>query len=246
VLGENITFGEVTFPTISALINAVSNDTDFNILSTPQLLTTDNVEAEVKVAQNIPFLTQSAQGDQTTSRVIQSFEYKDVGVVLKVTPQINKDRFVRLNIEEEVKNVIQAQTQSSSGEVLLAPTTNVRSAKTTVIVKDGETVVIGGLVQDVRTGQEVKVPCLGSLPVLGALFRTQTDGSSKTNLLVFLTPHIVENTAEARELYLKKKAEMEEVQRQQSTILDPAFEKEAQKVQDEYAPKPQDKQEDKK
>jgi len=237
VLGENITFGEVTFPTISALINAVSNDTDFNILSTPQLLTTDNVEAEVKVAQNIPFLTQSAQGDQTTSRVIQSFEYKDVGVVLKVTPQINKDRFVRLNIEEEVKNVIQAQTQSSSGEVLLAPTTNVRSAKTTVIVKDGETVVIGGLVQDVRAGTEVSVPCLGSLPVLGAMFRTQSDSSSKTNLLVFLTPHIVENTAEARELYLQKKSEMEKIQRQQSTIDKPPL--------SDDAPKPQDTKEDK-
>ncbi len=218
VLGENITLGNVTFPTISALINAVANDTDFNILSTPQLLTTDNVEAEVKVAQNLPFLTRVDQGTDVTSRAIQTFEYRDVGVTLKVTPQINRDRFVRLQIEEEVKNVITAQTQSGTGEVLLTPTTNVRSAKTTVIVKDAETVVLGGLVQDTRQGSNVRVPCLGELPLVGAFFRSTSESKGKTNLLVFLTPHIVENTEEARQLYLQRRAEMEKTQEQQKTL----------------------------
>ena len=166
VIGKQITLGDITFPSIAALVNAVANDTDFNILSTPQILTTDNTEAEVKVAQNLPFLTRLDQGTDVTSRSIQSFEYRDVGVILKVTPQINKDRFVRLTIEEEVKNVVQAQTASSSGEVLLAPTTNVRSAKTTVVVKDGETVVIGGLIQDTQQGSEIRVPCLGRCRLL--------------------------------------------------------------------------------
>jgi general secretion pathway protein D len=218
VLGENITFGDVTFPTISALINAVATDSDFNILSTPQILTTDNMEAEVKVAQNIPFLTRVDLGTETTSRAIQSFEYKDVGVVLKVTPQINQDRYVRLTIEEEVKNVVQAQTQTSSGEPLLAPTTNVRSAKTTVIVKDGETVVLGGLIQDLRKGNEVRTPCIGELPIIGALFKTTSDGKSKTNLLVFLSPHIIENTEEARQLYLKKNHELQKLMQNQKTL----------------------------
>jgi general secretion pathway protein D len=218
VLGENITFGDVTFPTIAALINAVSTDTDFNILSTPQILTTDNVEAEVKVAQNIPFLTRVDLGTETTSRAIQSFEYKDIGVVLKVTPQINQDRYVRLTIEEEVKNVVQAQTQTSQGELLLAPTTNVRSAKTTVIVKDGETVVLGGLIQDLRQGNEVRTPCLGEIPLVGALFRSTSENKGKTNLLVFLSPHIVENTEEARQLYLKKNQELEKLRLDQKTL----------------------------
>jgi general secretion pathway protein D len=218
VLGENIKFGEVTFPTIAALINAVATDNDFNILSTPQILTTDNVEAEVKVAQNIPFLTRVDLGTETTSRAIQSFEYKDVGVVLKVTPQINQDRYVRLTIEEEVKNVIQAQTQTSTGELLLAPTTNVRSAKTTVIIKDGETVVLGGLIQDLRKGNEVRTPCIGELPLIGALFKTTSDNKSKTNLLVFLSPHIVENTEEARQLYLKKNQELKKLMQDQKTL----------------------------
>jgi general secretion pathway protein D len=218
VLGENITFGEVTFPTISALINAVATDTDFNILSTPQILTTDNVEAEVKVAQNIPFLTRVDLGTETTSRAIQSFEYKDVGVVLKVTPQINQDRYVRLTIEEEVKNVVQAQTQTGAGDLLLAPTTNVRSAKTTVIVKDGEKVVLGGLIQDLRQGNEVRTPCLGEIPLLGALFRSKSENKNKTNLLVFLSPHIVENTEEARQLYLKKNEELRKLREDQKTL----------------------------
>jgi general secretion pathway protein D len=217
VLGEAISFGDVTFPSIQALINAVSTDSDFNILSTPQILTTDNVEAEVKVAQNLPFLTQANTGDQITSRTIQNFEYRDVGVVLKVTPQINQSRFVRLTIEEEVKNVVSAQTESG-GQVLLAPTTNVRSAKTTVIVKDGETVVIGGLIENQNRGQEVRVPCLGELPIIGALFRTTSDQTNKTNLMVFMTPHILENTEEARELYDLKRAQLREIQKQQTQL----------------------------
>ena len=224
VIGRQITFGDITFPSIAALVNAVANDTDFNILSTPQILTTDNTEAEVKVAQNLPFLTRLDQGTDITSRSIQSFEYRDVGVILKVTPQINKDRFVRLIIEEEVKNVVQAQTASSRGEVLLAPTTNVRSAKTTVVVKDGETVVIGGLIQDTQQGSEVRVPCLGEMPLFGALFRTKSDSQGKINLMVFLTPHIVENTEEARALYLKKREEIEKIRREQSTLKKPLIE----------------------
>jgi general secretion pathway protein D len=157
-------------------------------------------------------------GTETTSRAIQSFEYKDIGVVLKVTPQINQDRYVRLTIEEEVKNVVQAQTQTSQGELLLAPTTNVRSAKTTVIVKDGETVVLGGLIQDLRQGNEVRTPCLGEIPLVGALFRSTSENKGKTNLLVFLSPHIVENTEEARQLYLKKNQELEKLRLDQKTL----------------------------
>jgi general secretion pathway protein D len=204
VIGQSLTYAGITFPSYSALINAVKTDSDFNILSTPQILTTDNEEAEVTVAQNIPYQTRLDQGTDVTSRAVSTFEYKDVGVTLKVTPQINQDRFVRMQIEQEVRSVIRDSTTDSSGNVILAPVTNVRSAKTTVIVKDSETVVLGGLIQDIERGEESRVPCLGNIPVIGWAFKTTSQSREKVNLLVFLTPHIIENTEEARAVYQQK------------------------------------------
>ena len=218
VIGRQLSYGGITFPSYSALINAIRTDTDFNILSTPQILTTDNEEAEVRVAQNIPFQTRLDQGTDITSRAISTFEYKDVGVSLKVTPQINQDRFVRMQIEQEVRSVVRDSTVDSSGNVILAPVTNVRSAKTTVIVKDGETVVLGGLIQDIERGDETRVPCLGNIPVIGWAFRNTSQKREKINLLVFLTPHIIENTEEARALYQKKERDIKDVLNRQKSL----------------------------
>ncbi|MBF0497918.1 MAG: type II secretion system secretin GspD, partial [Deltaproteobacteria bacterium] len=205
VLGKTITYGGVTFPSLGALVQANQSDTDFNVLSTPQILTTDNEEATIKVAQNIPFTTRVDQGTATTDRAIQSFDYKDVGITLKVTPHITKDMMVRLAVEEEVKNVINATVTGKSGDVLLAPSTNVRTAKTTVIVPDKYTVVIGGLISDRSSKTISKAPCVGDVPALGWLFKTGTGESIKENLMVFLTPHIIESSAEAMALYERKR-----------------------------------------
>ncbi|MBI4774932.1 MAG: type II secretion system secretin GspD [Deltaproteobacteria bacterium] len=221
VIGRQLTYGGISFPSYSALINAIKSDTDFNILSTPQILTTDNEEAEVRVAQNIPYQTRLDQGTEVTSRAISTFEYKDVGVNLKVTPQINQDRFVRMQIEQEVRSVVRDSTVDSAGNVILAPVTNVRSAKTTVIVKDGETVVLGGLIQDTERGDETRVPCLGSIPVIGWAFKTTSQRREKINLLVFLTPHIIENTEEARAVYQQKEREIKDSLIRQKALQGP-------------------------
>ncbi len=206
VVGNGITLGDITFPSISAFIRAVKTDSDFNILSTPQIMTLDNEEASIEVGQNIPYVTQVVQGTDTTSQPIQNFQYKDVGVTLKVTPQINDEGSIRLKIEESVKAVL---SQTALSGTVLAPSTTYRTAKTSISVKDGETAVIGGLIETRLDRGTTQTPCLGSIPAFGWLFKTVRDQDQKTNLMVFLTPHVVRNAEEARQIYGKKKEYME-------------------------------------
>ena len=201
VIGNGIKLGNVTFPSIGAFVRAVRTDTDFNIISTPQILTLDNEEASINVSQNIPFQTTSTIVG-TTGQSQQSYEYKDVGINLKVTPQINYDRFVRLTIEESVKSII---SDTALHETVLAPSTNVRTAKAAISVKDGETVVMGGLIENRLNRSQTMTPCLGNVPFLGWLFKTVSDRDDKTNLLVFLTPSVVWSREEANAIFQKKK-----------------------------------------
>ncbi len=202
VLGEGITIGDVIFPNIGAVIRALQTDSDVHILSTPQILTTDNEEAEIKVGENVPYLTKSATGDQN----YETYEYKDIGVTLKITPQINQERFVRLNIFQEVIKLTEDAKDAN-----YRPTTLKRLAQTTVIVKDGNTVVIGGLIGDDMSRTNYKVPCLGDIPLLGSAFKSSSRSGTKTNLFVFLTPHIIENPAEAKKVYKEKKEQIDKV-----------------------------------
>jgi general secretion pathway protein D len=202
------TFGNVTVTNLAALIQAVQTDTKFNIIATPQLMTLDNQEATVVVAENIPYSTRLDLGTSTTDRAIQQFEYRDVGVTLKVTPQINEKRFVKLKIHEEVSKVVSQQTV----EGLLAPTTRKRSAETLVEVKDGETVVIAGLIGEDTTSTRSAVPCLGDIPLLGWLFQSSSRSKDPTNLFVFLTPHIVTNPQEAGQIYQERSEHMQNLE----------------------------------
>ncbi len=203
VLGEVITIGGVRFPSIGAVIQAFQSDTDINILSTPQLMTTDNEEAEIVVAQNVPFLTRQ---EQSASGIDYSnYEFKDVGITLKITPQINQERFVRLKIFQEVSQVVE---QDEIG----LPTTLKRTAETTVIIKDRHTVVIGGLIDETLTRGTYRVPCLGNIPLLGGLFKSQTRSKGKSNLFIFLTPYIIENPEEATAIYEEKKEYIEGIE----------------------------------
>jgi general secretion pathway protein D len=211
VVAFPITIGGITFSNLAALVNLAQTDNDFNIISTPQLMTLDNEEASVVVAENIPFSTRVDQGTDTTSRAIQSLEYRDVGTTLKVTPQINEKRFVKLKIYEEISRVVSETTQVSLTEVVLAPTTRKRTAETNVQVRDGQTVVIAGLIGDETDMSMSKVPCLGDIPVLGWLFRSESTKTRRTNLLIFLTAYIVATPEEADELYRRKAGYMEEV-----------------------------------
>ena len=197
----------VTLPNIGAIINAFKSDTDVNILSTPQVLTTDHEEATIVIGKNIPYQTRSAadSGVETYS----SYEYKDVGITLKITPHITKDRFVRLVISQEVTKLVSDTSTSDR------PTTLKRTVDTTVIVQDKNTVVIGGLIDDSVSNTTDTVPCLGQIPLLGWAFKSMSNTREKTNLYVFLTPHVIKNPAEAREIYLNKKDQIDKLQKGQ-------------------------------
>ena len=200
VLGETIKIGGITFPSIGAVIRAYQTDSDVDILSTPQILTLDNEEAEIQVAKNIPFLTRKDTSE--TGIDYSNYEFKDVGMTLNIVPQINQEGFVRLKISQELAQVV--EDESTVG----LPTTLKRITKTTVNIKDGHTVVIGGLIDETLNQGTSQVPCLGGIPGFGWLFKSTSRGSDKTNLFIFVTPHIIENPAEAMAVYQEKKDEM--------------------------------------
>jgi general secretion pathway protein D len=191
-LNIGIVRGQVTIPGIgtvtnlAALARALESDAKANILSTPNLLTLDNEEAKIVIGQNVPFITgQYAQtGAVATATPFQTIERKDVGLTLRVKPQISEGGSVRLQIYQEVSSV---QDQTNPAGVI----TNKRSLESMVLVDDGQIIVLGGLVQDSTGSTLEKVPLLGDLPVLGALFRYETRKQTKTNLMVFLRPLVM-------------------------------------------------------
>lgn len=203
VFGEVVTIGNIIFPNLAAVIQAYKKDKDVHILSTPQILTTDNEEASITVGKNIPYITR--QDTTIDDRSYSNYEYKDVGITLKITPQISKDRMVRLNISQEVTKL-----ESISGAEF-RPTTLKRTIDTTVIVKDKNTVVIGGLIDDSFSDIEYMVPCLGNIPVLGWAFKSMSKSNDKTNLFIFLTPHVIKNPVEADMVYKKKKDQIDKI-----------------------------------
>ncbi len=207
VLGKSFNIGGIEFPDISAVVQAYQNDKDVHILATPQILTTENEEATIIVGKNVPFQTRSAAESGTDT--YSSFEYKDVGTTLKITPQISKDRLVRLNVYQELTRLDSAATLVSDDR----PTTLKRQIETTIIVEDSSSVVIGGLIDESITKSEYKMPCLGDVPGLGWAFKTVSEGEDKTNLYVFLTPKVVKNPLEINKLYQKKAKEIEAVKR---------------------------------
>jgi general secretion pathway protein D len=180
---------------LGALANLLQSTGDGNVLSTPTLLTLDNEEAKIVIGQNVPFVTGqfTNTGSSSTGSVnpFTTVERKDVGLTLKVKPQISEDGSVKLVIYQEV-STIQAGTLTNAN----GPTTNKRSIESSVMVSDGNIVVIGGLLQDEFSGGDQKVPGLGDVPVLGALFRSDTRSRKKTNLMVFLRPVIMRSGAD--------------------------------------------------
>ena len=170
---------------IPLLLRAFQGDTDVNILSTPNLLTTDNEEAEIVIGEQRPFLRQ-AQDTPSGGIVstVRTFEFKDTGITLRVTPQISQGKTVRLKLAQEVTAFV---SESEVGAV----TTTKRSAKTTVIVDDNQTIVIGGLISNDNNEAKTQVPCLGNIPIFGWAFKQTSVSKRKTNLLIFLTPHII-------------------------------------------------------
>jgi len=197
---EPLTIAGVTVSNITAIVNAVKTDDDFRILSTPQILTTDNEEARITVGENRPFQTRSTT-DQSGG-TFESFEYRDVGKTLKITPHVTEDRLVRMQINLEVTSINKAATKTTSSTL---PVTLKRTVDTTVIIKDEQTIVIGGLIDDSTTVNENKVPVLGDVPLLGWLFRNKSEENVKTNLYIFITPRVIKSPEEAARIYKGKK-----------------------------------------
>ena len=191
VINEFIDINGQTFPSLSAILNAYKKDNDVHVISTPQILTTDNEEAEIKVGENVPYIT--SQNTTAANQDYTNYEYKDVGVTLKITPQINQENVVRLQVYVEViklKNEAVALTTNT-------PTTFKRTAQTTVIIQDNNTLVIGGIIGDDVQDNVYKVPLLGDIPGLGWLFKTESQSVNRVNLYIFLTPRIIRNPSEA-------------------------------------------------
>ncbi len=204
VLGRTITINGHDFPSLGAVFQALKNDSDIEIISAPQLLTTDNQEAQIKVGENVPYLTKEESPINATDRVFNSYEYRDVGVTMKITPQINQEGVVRLKLFQEVVKL-------KSGSETFRPTTLNRSAETTVMVKDKNTVVIGGIIGEDSDNGTSKVPVLGDIPILGWLFKGQKQTTNKTNLFIFITPYIIDNPGDAEKIFRERKERMDKV-----------------------------------
>ena len=192
--GLSFGIGETTSSGVryGLLLTALQNDTNSNILATPNITTLDNEEAELIVGQNIPFVTGSftGTGSNNPSNPFQTIERQDVGLTLKVTPQINEGDTVQMVIEQETSSVI-----PGTEEIGIA--TRKRSIKTSVLVDDGGILVLGGLIQEEVSDSQSKVPLLGDIPVIGFLFRSQNTTKTKANLMVFLRPSILRDDKDA-------------------------------------------------
>jgi len=200
-------------PDLQIILRALRSDSHTNILSTPNLLTLDNEEAEIVVGQEVPFITGQfttpvSDGDQADDGVnpFQTIERRDVGLTLKVTPQINAGDTITMEVEQEISNVSETTVQGASDLI-----TDERRINATVQVDSGQIVVIGGLIRDDVLDSVSWVPVLGRLPIIGELFKRKQKSAIKTNLMVFLRPRIVEDGANLAESTRRKYEYMQDM-----------------------------------
>lgn len=203
-------------PSFSALFQALTSLTDVNVLSTPSIVTTDNEPAEIIVADVIPFPTGSTVGDSGVT--VQTIQREPVGIRLSITPQISEGDFMNLDILTEVSSIKDTPVQGLNTAAFGIATTT-RTADSSVVVKSGQTIVIGGLVQDRESVLQNRVPVLGNIPVIGNLFKFKQRSSQKINLLILLTPRIIENERDMQRL-------LEERQKRNMLIQERGFNKE--------------------
>jgi general secretion pathway protein D len=192
-------------PQIGAILQALEKDSSVNILSTPHVLTSNHQEATITVADNVPYVSQSrvTEYDPATPTAIRTFDFKDVGIILKVRPHVSAGGLVRMEIEATFSKLIDGTTGLGNE----TPTTAKREAKTVISIMSGSTVVIGGLMRDDKEKVEKKVPILGDLPLVGVLFKSTQSRLEKTNLLLFITPHVLTDRDSLAEMTERKKRE---------------------------------------
>jgi general secretion pathway protein D len=183
-----------------ALMTALETDTHANVLSAPTLLTADNEEAMIVVGQNLPFVGSASANAGLPGQIFNSVDRQNVGITLDIVPQVSEGDYVKLDLYEEVSNVVNG-TQNAT----LGPTTTIRSASTSVMIQNHRTAVVGGLLASQDQSTNEGVPFISSIPVLGNLFSDKSSDKQKDNLIVFLTPHIVRNKSELRDLALDER-----------------------------------------
>ncbi|HEY6009485.1 MAG TPA: type II secretion system secretin GspD, partial [Geobacteraceae bacterium] len=208
-----ITLPSTTTPAnFAAVLKALETDGVVNVLSSPTILTSDNKEAEIFVGENVPFV--SSTNLSSTGLSQQSVVRQDTGITLKITPLITEGEYVKLDIYQEISAVKDANSKGAAADI----TTTKRSAKTGVVVKDKQTVVIGGLMQDQDQETESKIPLLGDIPGLGWLFKTKSVTRTKTNLMIFLTPRVIKDASDLALVTDEQRGKFEDAARRDRAI----------------------------
>ncbi len=198
---------------LSVFMNAIQTDSKFSILSTPRIFTSNNVQGQINISQSIPYVTNSRT--DTSGAVTFNYQSVDVGIVLTVTPRITANGYVTMDISQTA-NDLQGYTNFN------APIVNKREANTIVSVKNGETIILGGIIRNSITATTNKVPILGDLPILGNLFKSNSKEKHKTELMILLRPRIVKDENEARSLRLDETKELSpETQGQLKKVVPP-------------------------
>lgn len=221
----------ITVPAFSALIDLAKSDTDVNILSAPRLLTLDNEEAEIVVGSNVPIITERLSDTSNVDAQRVSVERQDVALTLRLTPQITEGALVRLDVLQEITEI--APTNASVGNVNdVGPTLTKRLLTNTVVVEDGRTAVLGGLISSNKQTQMSKVPFLGDIPLLGWLFRSKRDSESKTSLMVFMTPRIIRSPGDLEDVTRNNRRATERFRsgQTQQEVIEESYKPEGQKV----------------
>jgi len=225
-LGEGLNIGLVHnfFGTygLAAIARLLQSQTNTNIASTPNLVTLDNEEAKIVVGSNVPFVTgQFTNTGVATTSPFQTIERKDVGITLRIRPQIGENGTIRMTIYQEASSLSQ---QVAPGTSNAGPSTNKRSIESNVVVDDGQIIVLGGLIEDRYTDNKSKVPLLGDIPYLGALFRSESRTKTRTNLMVFLRPVVMRDADTTNRISLERYEQIRSFQREmqpKSSVLVP-------------------------
>ena len=198
--------GGITIPTQSILMSAAQRNNNVNLLSAPTILATDNEEAQIVVGKNVPFLASTSTNATNLNNTFNQVDRQDVGITLRITPQISSRDYVTLKVFTEVSALDESTINSSLG-----PTTRKRQSETTIIAKDGQMIVTGGLISDDVGETDEGVPYLKDIPVLGHAFKANTQARLQQNLLIFLTPRIVKDQFDARDATIEGRDRMEDV-----------------------------------
>ncbi|MCB9680358.1 MAG: type II secretion system secretin GspD [Alphaproteobacteria bacterium] len=208
------TSGTVTtlgIPSFGIALQALKTNQMVNIVSTPSLMALDNEDAKISVGRKIPFPTSS--GLNSLGQPVISFQREDVAITLEITPRINSENYVTLELKVEVQEIEQSETSSASVVSQGGFITSNRELETVALVGDNQTMVLGGLVSSTETEGESKIPVLGDIPLLGALFRSKSRNARQTNLMIFLTPHIIDDPEDMEQIMRVKEAQRQEFMR---------------------------------